>query len=364
MVPIGSSVYVPAAALIETEALVIGAGPVGLFQAFQLGLLEIGSHIVDSLPYAGGQCIELYADKPIYDIPGTPRCTGRELIASLLRQLQPFNTPLHLDQEVSLIDRRADGRFKVSTSRGTDFLARTIFIAAGVGAFQPKRLKVEGLEKFENRQLFYRVPEPETFPGKRLLIVGGDDAALRWAMHFATLVTAQPQSVILLHRRDVFQAEPERVAQVTALLGTGALQFQVGQVAAYEEQDGRLAAVSVTGVDGQSRTLPVDAMLVFLGLSPKLGPLAHWGLELERKQVPVDTEKFSTRIPGIFAIGDINTYPGKKKLILSGFHESALAAFGAAAIVYPDRPTLLQYTTTSPRLHKLLGVQADASGGG
>jgi thioredoxin reductase (NADPH) len=347
--------------MIETDALVIGAGPVGLFQAFQLGLLEIRSHIVDSLPYAGGQCIELYADKPIYDIPGTPRCTGRELVASLLRQLQPFNPPLHLDQEVSLIDRQSDGRFSVLTSLGKNFLAKTIFIAAGVGAFQPKRLKLEGLEKFENRQLFYRVPEPPGFAGKRLLIVGGDDAALRWAIHFATVAEGRAESVTLLHRRDVFQAEPGPVAQIRALCSRGALQFRVGQVTAFEEQDGRLATVAITGIDGQTTTLPLDAMLVFLGLSPKLGPLAHWGLELERKQVPVDTEKFSTRIPGIFAVGDINTYPGKKKLILSGFHESALAAFGAAGIVHPDKPTLLQYTTTSPRLHKLLGVQADAS---
>ena len=335
----------------------------GLFQAFQLGLLEIGAHIVDSLPYAGGQCIELYADKPIYDIPGTPRCTGRELIASLLRQLQPFNPPLHLDQEVSLIDRQPDGRFRVLTSRGTHFLARTIFIAAGVGAFQPKRLKVEGLEKFENSQLFYRFPATVSFAGKRLLIVGGDDAALSWAIHFATLEAGKAESVTLLHRRDVFQAKADSVAKIMALCSTGSLQFRVGQVTAYEEHDGRLAAARITDVDGQTSTLSLDAMLVFLGLSPKLGPLAHWGLDLERKQVPVDTEKFSTRIPGIFAVGDINTYPGKKKLILSGFHESALAAFGAAEIVYPDKKTLLQYTTTSPRLHKLLGVEAGGANG-
>ena len=343
--------------IIHTDALVIGAGPVGLFQAFQLGLLEIGAHIVDSLPYAGGQCIELYPDKPIYDIPGLPRCTGRELVALLLKQVEPFKPPLHLGQEVSTVERQDDGRLLVETSAATRFLTKTLFIAAGVGAFQPKRLKIDGLDRFEGTQLFYRMDQPDQLAAQDVLIVGGDDAALDRVIELATSASGMPKSVKLLHRRDVFQATPERVASIEKLRQSGALQFMIGQVTAFEERADRLSAAVITDVNGQTSALPLDAMLVLLGLSPKLGPIAHWGLDMERKQVQVDTEKYATSIPGIFAVGDINTYPGKKKLILCGFHESALAAFGAAEIVFPDKKTLLQYTTTSPRLHKLLGVE-------
>ena len=347
--------------MVETDALVIGAGPVGLFQVFQLGLLGINAHIVDSLPYAGGQCIELYPDKPIYDIPGTPRCTGRELTASLLKQVAPFKPPMHLGQEVSLIENQPDGRFKVATNKGSTFIAKTIFIAAGVGAFQPKRLKLDGLEKFEGSQLHYMVENSSGFANKDVLIVGGDVTALGWAMRLATLDADQPKSVTLLHRRDVFQADADMVTMVKALCDVGSLRFKVGQVTGIEERGGQLVAVQITDVDGNNAAQPLDAMLVLLGLSPKLGPVANWGLDMARKQVAVDTEKFSTSVPGIFAVGDINTYPGKKKLILCGFHEAALAAFGAAEIVFPDVTTQLQYTTTSSRLHKLLGVDAGAS---
>ena len=346
---------------IETDALILGAGPVGLFQVFQLGLLEISAHVVDSLPYPGGQCIELYPDKPIYDIPGTQRCTGRELIASLLKQIEPFGATFHLGQVVSLVEKQTDGRFLVATSKGTQFLTKTIVVAAGVGAFQPRLLKIDGLEQFENTdhpQLFYRVDNPPDFAGKHLVIVGGDDLALDWALHFAAKGPDQAKSVTLLHRRDVFQAAPDTVARLKALVAMQAIRFVVGQVTGYEEQDGKLSAALVTGIDGQTRPLPLDALLVFFGLSPKLGPMADWGLAMERKQLVVDTEKFSTSTAGIFAVGDINTYPGKKKLILSGFHESALAAFGAAALIFPEKKILLEYTTTSSRLHKLLGVDS------
>jgi thioredoxin reductase (NADPH) len=349
------------ASVIETDALVIGAGPVGLFQVFQLGLLGINAHVVDSLPYAGGQCIELYPDKPIYDIPGTPRCTGRELTASLLKQVSPFKPHLHLGQEVSLVEKQPDGRFQVATTRGSTFITKTIFIAAGVGAFQPKRLKLDGLEKFEGGQLLYRVENSSAFADKDVLIVGGDHTALGWAMRLATLDADQPKSVTLLHRRDVFQADADMVMMIKALCELGSLHFKVGQVTGIEERDGQLTAAHITGVDGSTAAQPLDAMLVLLGLSPKLGPVANWGLDMARRQVAVDTEKFSTSVPGIFAVGDINTYPGKKKLILCGFHEAALAAFGAAGIVFPGVTTQLQYTTTSSRLHKLLGVDADAS---
>lgn len=341
---------------IETDALIIGAGPVGIFQAFQLGLLEISAHIVDALPYPGGQCIELYPDKPIYDIPGTPRCTGRELVASLLQQLAPFAPTFHLGQHISTLQLHPDGRWAVGTSTGISFIARTVILAAGVGAFQPKLLRLEGMEQFEGSQLFYQLRQSEQLDGQHLLIVGGEDAALRWAAHFAQPGPQRAASVTLMHRRDVLQAAPDVLADVQALRASGALQFKVGQVTGFTQRDDRMVSVQITGVDGTSEALPLDALLVFQGLSPKLGPIADWGLAMERKQVQVDTEKFATNLPGIFAVGDINNYPGKKKLILSGFHECALAAFGVSAVVFPEKKTLLQYTTTSTRLHQLLGV--------
>jgi thioredoxin reductase (NADPH) len=331
--------------MIQTDALIIGAGPVGLFQSFQLGLLGITSHIVDALPYPGGQCIELYPDKPIYDIPGTPRCTGRELTASLLKQMAPFGATFHLGQLVSTLEKRPEKLFFVETTQGTQFVTKTIVVAAGVGAFQPKLLRLEGLDRFDNTSVFYGITNPQQFADKNIVIVGGEDSALEWASHFAS---------------DALEAAPALIARVKALVDAKAMRFMVGQVTGFEakndQRSDQLTAVQVTDVDGQLQTVRLDALLVFLGLSPKLGPVAQWGLDMERKQVLVDTEKFSTTQEGIFAVGDINTYPGKKKLILSGFHECALAAFGAAEIVFPDKKTMLEYTTTSSRLHRLLGV--------
>ena len=338
---------------IETDAVVIGAGPVGLFQVFQLGLLEIKCHVIDALPTPGGQCIELYPDKPIYDIPGTPRTTGRELTASLLAQIKPFNAPFHLGQVVSQIEKLPDGGFQVETSKGQQFTTKVIIIAAGVGAFQPKLLKIDGLSKFENAQVFYHC-QPQPTANQHVVVVGGEDSALECAIDLAT--QGQAQSVTLLHRRDVYQAAPELIAKVHALSNTKALKLMVGQVTGFDEQAGCLSAAQVTGVDGQVLTVAADKLLVYLGLSPKLGFVADWGLAMNRKQLAVDTEKFATSVPGIFAVGDINTYPGKKKLILSGFHECALAAFGAADIVYPGKNPQLEYTTSSTRLHRLLGV--------
>jgi thioredoxin reductase (NADPH) len=341
---------------VATDALIVGAGPVGLFQVFELGLLEIKAHVVDSLAYVGGQCIELYPDKPIYDIPAVPVCTGRELTESLLKQIEPFGATFHLGQTVTLVERQEDGRFRVETSRGERFLAKTIFIAAGVGAFESRPLRVPGIEKFEGTQLFYRVKSPADFAGKELVIAGGGDSALDWALNFAQEGPHQAGSVILLHRRDGFRAAPASVAKMRELCEQLQMQLLIGQVSGWEENGGELAALKVAGADGVTRVVPLDALLVFFGLSPKLGPIADWGLDLERKQLVVDTEKFQTSIPGIFAVGDINTYPGKKKLILSGFHEAALAAFGAAPYVFPNKLIHLQYTTTSTKLHKVLGV--------
>jgi len=344
---------------IETDAVIVGAGPVGLFQVFELGLLEIKAHVIDSLAYPGGQPIELYPDKPIYDIPAIPVCTGKELTDALLKQIEPFGATFHLGQAVSVVQKQEDGRFFVQTSKGTQFLTKTIFIAGGVGAFEPRALKLDGLDKFLDSQLFYRVKNPADFAGKNLVIVGGGDSALDWTLNFTAEGPNKAESVILIHRRDGFKAAPASVAKMKELCDQYEMQFIVGQVTGYEEKDGRLTGAKVTGADGVTRVVPLDVLLVFFGLSPKLGPIAEWGLDIERKQLVVDTEKFSTNVPGIFAVGDINTYPGKKKLILSGFHECALAAFGAAPIIFPEKGKIhLQYTTTSPKLHKVLGVES------
>lgn len=344
-----------ASATIETDAVIVGAGPVGLFQVFELGLLEIKAHVIDSLPSVGGQCVELYPDKPIYDIPAVPVCTGQELTDNLLKQIEPFGPTFHLNQEVALVHKREDGRFDLETTTGTRFLTKTIFIAAGVGSFQPRTVKVDGIEQFDGTQLFYRVKDPVQFHGKNLVICGGGDSALDWALS----LVGKAESVVLLHRRDEFRAAPASVAKMKQLCDDLEMQLLVGQVTGFEtSDDGRLAGIKVTAADGVTRRMPLDHLLVFFGLSPKLGPIAEWGLEIERKQLKVGTEKFETNVPGIFAVGDINTYPGKKKLILSGFHEAALAAFGAAPYIFPDKKIHMQYTTTSPKLHKILGVES------
>lgn len=341
-------------AVIDADAVIIGAGPVGLFQVFELGLLEIKAHVIDSLANVGGQCVELYPDKPIYDIPAVPVCTGQELTDNLLKQIEPFEPTFHLGQEVTLVEKREDGRFNLETSTGTRFITKTIFIAAGVGSFQPRTIKVDGIEQFEGKQLFYRVREPELFQGKNLVICGGGDSALDWALNFV----GKAESVVLLHRREDFRAAPASVAKMKALCEEYEMQLIIGQVSGFETKEERLSEIKVTGADGVTRRVPLDMLLVFFGLSPKLGPIAEWGLDIERKQLKVvNTEKFETNVPGIFAVGDINTYPGKKKLILSGFHEAALAAFGAAPYIFPEKKIHMQYTTTSPKLHKILGVE-------
>lgn len=338
---------------IETDCVIIGAGPVGLFQVFELGLLGVRAHVVDSLTRVGGQCVELYPEKPIYDIPSVPVCTGRQLTENLLRQIERFNPVFHLGQEVAVVRRRDDGRFHVETSTGTCFITKTISIAAGVGAFQPRKLKIEGVSAFEGKQLFYRVSDPRMFEGVQVVICGGGDSALDCALDFV----GKAESVVLVHRRDFFRAAPASVERMRELCGRFEMQFEIGQVVGFDARDDRLTALKITGGDGVTRRLQLDSLLVFYGLSPKLGPIAEWGLEIERKQLVVDPERFQTSTPGIFAVGDINTYPGKRKLILSGFHEATLAAFAAAEYVYPGKTIHTQYTTTSPQLHKVLGVE-------
>ena len=337
----------------EADAVIIGAGPVGLFQVFELGLLEIKAHVIDSLPEVGGQCIELYPDKPIYDIPAIPVCTGRELTNNLLKQIEPFSPQFHLGQEVTQLEKQADGRILIRTSQNQLFLAKTVFIAAGVGAFQPRPLNLEGIETFVDKQVFYRVKHPEQFIGKRIVICGGGDSALDWVLYFAD----KAASITLIHRRDDFKGAPQSIAKMRELCAAGKIQLLIGQITGYETQEDRLTEIAVTDIDGNTKIVALDDLLIFFGLSPKLGPIAQWGLDIDRKQLMVDTEKFQTSIPGIYAVGDINVYPGKKKLILSGFHEAALAAFAAAAYLNPEKQIQLQYTTTSPKLHKALGVK-------
>jgi thioredoxin reductase (NADPH) len=339
------------------ETVIVGAGPVGIFQIFELGLLGIGSVIIDSLAQVGGQCTELYPDKPIYDIPALPICGAQELIDRLLEQVKPFNAKFHLGQEVSEVKPLPDGKFHVATSLGTELTAGTIVIAAGVGSFQPRRLVLPGVEEFEGKSVHYRVRSAGDFHGKDLVICGGGDSALDWTV----ALCERARSLTLVHRRAEFRAAPATVARMRELVAAGKMRYVEGQIAALHADNHRLAGVVLKANEGQTTLqVPADQVLAFYGLHPKLGPVADWGLELERKALKVNTENFQTSVPGIFAIGDINTYPGKKKLILSGFHEAALAAFGIQHHLYPQKRQFLQYTTTSPIMQKRLGVAPDS----
>jgi thioredoxin reductase (NADPH) len=337
---------------VETDAVIIGAGPAGLFQAFELGLLGIKSHIVDTLKHPGGQCAELYPDKPIYDIPALPVCGAQELVDRLLEQIKPFGPEFHLGEEVVELQAREDGRFDLATAAGSRFVARAVVIAAGLGSFQPRRLGVEGADAFEDRQVHYRVRNAADFHGKRLVIFGGGDSALDWVVD----LTGKATSLVHVHRRPEFRAAPASVARMQQLVAEGRMSYVEGIAAGVRSEGDRLTGVTVKRTDGVLQDVPADHVLAFFGLHPKLGPIAEWGFELDKKAIKVDTAKFQTSVPGIFAIGDINTYPGKKKLILSGFHEAALAAFAIAEHLNPAKKVHLQYTTTSPIMQKRLGV--------
>lgn len=345
---------------IETDALVVGAGPVGLFQVFQLGLLEIQAHVVDALPHVGGQPVELYPDKPIYDVPGIPMCTGRELAEALLKQASPFKPGIHLSRTVESVERQPDGRLLVGASGGAHFLARTLFIAGGVGAFLPRTIKLEGLPAFEGSQLFHRLEDAGDLAGRRVVVAGGGEEAIDMLDRICRAAERSPAGaparLTLVHRRDAFQAPDEALERLRSLRASGTVHFTAGMPSGIDTASGRLTGLQLLTPENTQVTEPLDVLIVAQGLSPRLGPITQWGLAMGRKQLLVDTERFQTSEPGIFAVGDINTYPGKKKLLVCGFHECALAAYAAAPIVYPDRPVQLQYTTTSTRLHQLLGV--------
>ena len=331
---------------------VIGAGPCGLFQVFELGLLGIQAHVFDSLKVVGGQCAELYPDKPIYDIPALAVCGAQELVDRLMQQIRPFNPQFHLGSEVTTVLPDGAGGFKVGSADGLDLTVGAVVIAAGLGAFQPRRLGIPGAEAFEDDQIQYRVRDAQRLAGRRIVVFGGGDSALDWAVALA----ATAHSLTLVHRREHFRAAPATVARMRELQAAGKLRYIEGIAEALRTADAALQGVRVKGNDGILHELDADQILVFFGLHPKLGPIADWGLALHRKAIEVDTEKFQTSVPGIFAVGDINTYPGKKKLILSGFHEAALASFGIQHHLFPQKKQFLQYTTTSPIMHRRLGV--------
>lgn len=339
--------------MIHTDVVIVGAGPCGLFQVFELGLLGLGAHVVDALPAPGGQCAELYPDKPIYDIPGIPVCNAQELVDLLLTQIRPFDAAFHLDSQVTEVEVQDGGRFRIATSQGEELAARAVVIAGGVGSFQPMPLRVAGIDAFVDRQVFYRIRDPAAHHGKDLLVLGGGDSAFDWAVELA----GHANSLTLVHRGDKFRAAAATVARMRELEATGQIRFMVGNCVDFEASDGTVERVHIRHTDESITKVDIDHALVFFGLSPKLGPIAQWGLDLDKNQIRTDTERFETNVPGIYAIGDIASYPGKKKLILSGFHEAALTAFAIKARLNPDEKIYLQYTTTSPIMHQRLGVE-------
>ena len=342
--------------MINTDVVIVGAGPCGLFQVFELGLLGLKAEVVDSIRQPGGQCTELYPDKPIYDIPAIPVCTGDELTEGLMKQIAPFEAGMHLGEEVTVVQRQDDDSFLVETSGGKQFNAKAVVIAAGVGSFQPRPLRAKNSPDYEGMSLHYRVRDPQQFAGKRLAILGGGDSALDWVIELAGIA----ERITLIHRRDEYRAVPASVDKMRELVAAGKMDvIESAKVSEMHGSDGELKSITVQPKEGDAVEVEVDQVLAFFGLAPKLGPIADWGLDINRKTINVDTEKFETSEPGIYAVGDINFYPGKKKLILCGFHEAALAAFAIKQRIEPDRKVHLQYTTTSPIMHERLGVEED-----
>jgi len=338
---------------IKTDVLIIGAGPCGLFAVFELGLLDMKAHVIDILDKIGGQCAELYPEKPIYDIPGIPYCTAQGLVDQLMAQIKPFGAQFHLQEMVETIEKIGDPLFRVKTDAGKQFEAKVVVIAAGGGSFQPKRPPIPGIEAYEEKSVFYSVRKMEQFRGKRLLIVGGGDSALDWTLNLAPIAS----HLTLLHRRDQFRAAPDSVNRMMALVGEGKIDFVLGQVSALEGKGGQITKAIVKRNDNSEFHIACDALLPFFGLTMKLGPVSNWGIKLKDGElIPVDTASFETSVPGIFAIGDINWYPGKLKLILSGFHEGALMAQKAHHYCFPGKRLVFQYTTSSSSLQKKLGV--------
>jgi thioredoxin reductase (NADPH) len=337
--------------IVKTDVVIIGAGPVGLFAVFELGLVDIKAHVVDILDKPGGQCAELYPEKPIYDIPGLPMVTGQGLVKNLLEQIKPFGPTFEYGVRVETLDR-IEGGFRLKTDIGGVIEAKVVVIAAGGGSFESKKPPLPGIEQYENKSVFYLVRSMEAFRGKNIVIAGGGDSALDWTLNLAPFA----KKLTLLHRRDAFRAAPDSVNKMKALVAAKKIDFELGQLHALEGENGQLRKVVARREDNSTFDIEADALLPFFGLTIKLGPVGTWGLKLDAERIVVDTEKFETSEPGIFAIGDINYYPGKLKLILSGFHEAALMSQAAHKIIYPDKRLVFQYTTTSSSLQKKLGV--------
>ncbi|SFK76210.1 NAD(P)/FAD-dependent oxidoreductase [Methylocapsa palsarum] len=340
---------------IKTDAVIVGAGPIGLFTVFELGLLDIKCHLIDILPKPGGQCAELYPEKPIYDIPGHPMVTGQGLVDKLLEQIEPFRPTFHYGEMVDSLEVLGGPEatsFRVRTSGGEVIESKVVFIAAGGGSFQPKKPPIDGIDEYEGKSVFYSVRKMENFRDKNVVIVGGGDSALDWVLNLQPIV----KRLTLVHRRDDFRAAPHSVTAMRELVAAGHIDLRIGQISALGGADGELSSVVVKAQDGSLEKIACEKLMPFFGLTMKLGPIADWGLNLHENLIPVDTERFETNIPGIFAIGDINTYKGKLKLILCGFHEGALAAQRAHRYVYPEKKLTFQYTTSSTNLQKKLGV--------
>ncbi|HXP95920.1 MAG TPA: NAD(P)/FAD-dependent oxidoreductase [Telmatospirillum sp.] len=328
----------------ETDAIVIGAGPVGLFAVFELGMLRLKCHVVDALPAIGGQLTALYPEKPIYDIPGFPKIVAADLVERLMEQAAPFHPKFHLDASVESLARLPDDRWEVCLSDGRALIAPVVVIAAGAGAFGPNRPPLDGLADFEGKSVFYLVQKREDFRGKRIVIAGGGDSAVDWAISLAD-VAAQ---IMVVHRRAKFRAAPESEARLKALADQGRIELVVPyQLQGLEGSAGRMEAVRVATLDGKVKTLPADVLLAFFGLSSQLGPIAKWGLTMDGSQIVVDPATLRTTLKGVFAIGDVAGYPGKLKLILQGFSEAAMAAQAAYAIARPREALHFEHSTTT-----------------
>lgn len=336
----------------KTDVVIIGAGPVGLFAVFELGLLDMKAHLVDILDKPGGQCAELYPEKPIYDIPALPVVTGQGLTDALMEQIKPFNPTFHLGQMAEKLEKSEDG-WRLTTDLGTVIEAKVVVIAAGGGSFVPKKPAIPGLEPYEGSSVFYAVRKMEQFRGKSIVIAGGGDSALDWTLNLQPIA----KSVTLVHRRDDFRAAPDSVNKMRQLVAEGKVDLQIANITGVHGEGNQLHTVGMQSKEQGDYTIEADTLLAFYGLTMKLGPIADFGLNLHENLIPVDTEKFETATPGIFSIGDINTYPGKLKLILSGFHEAALMAQQAFRYVYPDKKLRFQYTTSSSDLQTKLGVK-------
>ncbi len=337
---------------ITTDVVVIGAGPVGLFAVFELGLLDLKCHLIDILDRPGGQCAELYPEKPIYDIPGFSVISGQELTDNLMKQIEPFGAVFHYNRMINNVKKLDSGGFKVIDDEGQVYECKVVVVAAGGGSFQPKRPPVPGIEVFEDKSVFYSVRRMEEFKDQDIVIVGGGDSALDWVLSLQPLA----RSMTLVHRRDNFRAAPDSVNKMKELVAAGKMKLILGQIGELNGENGMLSSMTIKSAD-EVLSIPVTRLLPFFGLTMKLGPVADWGLDLENNLITVDTEKFETSVPGVFAIGDINTYPGKLKLILSGFHEGALMSQAAKRIISPDERIIFQYTTSSTKLQKKLGVK-------